>query len=149
MNRDPHPLASDDIVSHYLSAIADALAEEIRPLNIRVLTVVPGGLRTANINHLRYIPDTDPTVGEITDYAETRIGVKRYLDTTNGTQSGDPSKAATVVIDVVRGEGVAEGKAWNGLLFLGSDSGRDVKAKCEGTLKNLEEWGDVARGVDI
>ena len=75
--------------------------------------------------------------------------MRQYLDKTNGTQSGDPAKAAAVIVDVVRGEGVAQGRAWTGTLFLGSDAVRDVRAKCEATLQILRDWGDVGTGIDV
>jgi hypothetical protein len=139
-----------------LPAIADALAEELRPLKIQVLNVIPGGLRTQSIDHARFMQNTSvslPTpnvlAGEVPEYAETRGKIRNYFEMTNGTQTGDPKKAASVIVDVVRGEGVAEGRAWDGTLFLGSDASRDVKAKCQDVLQNLEEWGDVARSIDV
>lgn len=116
----------------------------MKSFNVKVLNVVPGGLRTANIDHLQFGSGT-----KIPEYADVRHSVQQYLDSINGRQSGDPAKAAVVIVDVVRGEGVASGRAWNGTLFLGSDAARDVKAKCEATLKTLQDWGDVITSIDI
>jgi hypothetical protein len=52
-------------------------------------------------------------------------------------------------VDVVRAEGVAEGRTLPGTLFLGSDALRDVRAKCHAVLKTLEEWEDVAKSIDV
>jgi hypothetical protein len=87
--------------------------------------------------------------GNALKYAETRLKVKQYLDTTNGRQTGDPKKAATVIIDVVQSEGMAQNRKLDGTLFLGSDASRDVKARCERTLRNLEEWHDVVGSIDF
>jgi hypothetical protein len=53
------------------------------------------------------------------------------------------------VVDVVRGEGTAKGKAWPGILMLGEDVERDVRAKCTGVLGHLDEWSEVVRGVGV
>jgi hypothetical protein len=54
-----------------------------------------------------------------------------------------------VVVDVVRGEGVAKGKSWPGLLVLGEDAERDLRNKCQATLHVLDNWSDVARNVNL
>ncbi|KAF8498827.1 hypothetical protein JB92DRAFT_2817265 [Gautieria morchelliformis] len=125
-----------------IHSITETLTEELRPLNIRVLNVVPGGLRTKNIDHVHYIS------GNIPEYEHIHSGVRKYLDNTNGTQTGDPKKAAAVILDVVKGEGIARGRPWTGTLFLGSDAVRDVRAKCEATLKLLEDWSDVTISIN-
>ena len=64
-----------------------------------------------------------------------------------GTEKGDPDKAVEVIVDVVRGEGVAKGRPWPGYLVLGEDAEADVRIKCKKVLDVLDEWVDVARGV--
>lgn len=54
-----------------------------------------------------------------------------------------------VVVDVVRGEGVAKGRPWPGYLILGEDAENDVRTKCSKVLKVLDEWVDVSRGVNF
>jgi hypothetical protein len=58
-------------------------------------------------------------------------------------------KAATAIIDVVRGEGAAQGRAWPPYLVLGEDAEVNMKKKCAKVLGVLEEWVDVARGVSF
>lgn len=145
------------------SAIADSLAVELKPYNIRVLNVVPGGLRTTNIESVHVLQGSKKSgfseipvktdEDGISGYDDIFSMTMNYLRHTNGTQSGNPDRAANVIVDVVRGEGVMltkEGnvRVWPGTLFLGSDSVRDVKVRCEGVLELLEEWGDVAKGID-
>jgi len=67
----------------------------------------------------------------------------------NGKQPGDPLKGVEVMVDVVRGEGVAEGKPFPPLLILGSDCFDVVKTECEKTLARLEEWKDVSESTDF
>lgn len=74
--------------------------------------------------------------------------MKRFASV-SGSEKGDPVKAMEVVVDVVRNEGVAKGKPWPGLLVLGEDSERDIRNKCQATLQILDNWGDVARNVNL
>lgn len=50
---------------------------------------------------------------------------------------------------LVNGEGVAKGKSWPGLLVLGEDAERDVRAKCTKILQTVDEWKDVSCGVNF
>jgi hypothetical protein len=107
------------------------------------------------VGSLRFSPNTslahpvaNMAATEVPEYAEIRRIVRYFIDMGKGVESGDPKKAAVVIVDVVRGDGLAEGRAWNGTLILGSDAERDIRTKCEAIMKNLEEWGDVARSID-
>jgi NAD(P)-dependent dehydrogenase (short-subunit alcohol dehydrogenase family) len=142
--------------SHLLVALSDILSQELRPQGIRVLNVAPGGLRTKSIHNSRVIGNTtlafpapDVELGEVPEYAQIRVETREFLGRINGAETGDAKKAANVIVDIVRGEGIAEGRPSTETLFLGSDAIRDVGAKCQATLKTIEEWGDVARSIDI
>lgn len=121
-----------------------------------MLRVVPGGLRTQSITNSSLIgktplalPAPDIDIGEVPEYAEIRATAHDVIQKTNGAESGGANKAAKVVVDIVRGEGVAEGRVSTDILYLGSDCVRDVSAKCQEVLRDLDEWGDVARSIDI
>ena len=62
---------------------------------------------------------------------------------------GDPSKAMELLVDVVRGEGKARGKAWPLYLPLGSTAEEAVRGKAETMLGVLEEWGEIIRDLDL
>jgi len=64
-----------------------------------------------------------------------------------GALNGDPDKAAEVIVDVVRGEGVAKGRPWPEYLLLGEGAEAAVRGKCSKVLKVLDEWLDVTRNV--
>jgi hypothetical protein len=53
------------------------------------------------------------------------------------------------VVDIVRGEGVAQGREWPKYLVLGTDADGDVREKCKIVLDALDEWKDVTRGVNF
>ena len=84
---------------------------------------------------------------------------------------GDSVKLANLIVDLVKGEGMAQGKEiplrypvgpdglfeeWANMtldeiplvLPVGSDALETIKAKCEMTLKVIREWEDVIRSTD-
>jgi hypothetical protein len=67
----------------------------------------------------------------------------------NEKQPGSPEKGCAVMIDVVRGEGVAQGRTFPTVLQLGPDCFDEVKKICEGTVARMEEWKDVIRSTNI
>ncbi len=62
---------------------------------------------------------------------------------------GDPQKAMEVVVDVVRGEGVAKGREWPTYLILGEDAEVDIRNKIGKVAKALDDWQDVIRSVNL
>ncbi|KAI7538664.1 hypothetical protein KC331_g10216 [Hortaea werneckii] len=66
----------------------------------------------------------------------------------HGNQPGDTAKAARLVIDLVKGEGVAEGRELPLAFPIGNDTFVKIKEQSEATLKMLEEWEDVIRSTD-
>ncbi|KAF8521413.1 NAD-P-binding protein [Hysterangium stoloniferum] len=142
-----------------IHAIADTLYEELKPQGIRVVNAVPGAIRTPGIGKIifaepRPLPllSADPaadSMAEVPEYANTNAAMRKHFGLTAGKETGNPTNAAKVIVDVVRKEGVAAGRSENPSLFLGSEAVRDAKAKCEAVLKTLEEWGDVAKSIDF
>lgn len=86
---------------------------------------------------------------KLIEYDDMRAASAKRFASVPGSEKGDPVKAMEVVVDVVRNEGVAKGKPWPGLLVLGEDSERDIRSKCQATLQTLDNWGDVARNVNL
>jgi len=66
-----------------------------------------------------------------------------------GTQKGDPVKAMEAVVDVVRGEGKAEGRPWPLYLALGDDADECIRQKSARLLQHVDEWGDVIKSVSF
>jgi NAD(P)-dependent dehydrogenase (short-subunit alcohol dehydrogenase family) len=74
-----------------LEGLSEALADEVRPLGIKVLIVEPGAFRTGlfgNISASAPIADYDGTVGV----------TRRMVADSAGTQPGDPAKAAAAIL---------------------------------------------------
>ncbi|KAI7158275.1 hypothetical protein KC349_g4958 [Hortaea werneckii] len=70
------------------------------------------------------------------------------VPTLHGNQPGDTAKAARLVIDLVKGEGVAQGRELPLAFPIGNDAFLKIKEQSEATLKMLEEWEDVIRSTD-
>lgn len=135
-------------VVHHLTrntaVMGETLALEVAPFNIRVMIVAPGASRTENI----FINKFDTWTNPIPDYDDVRADAPKWA-ASHGKQPGDPMKAMKVVVDIVRGEGVAVGREWPLYLVLGEDAERDVRNKCTKILKHLDEWQDVIRDVNV
>ncbi len=82
-----------------LEGLSESLAAEVRPLGIKVTIVQPGPFRTEFISRSlerasASIPDYDPSSGKF----------RRFLETMNGRQPGDPAKAADAIIAAVESD---------------------------------------------
>lgn len=62
---------------------------------------------------------------------------------------GDPKRGVEVIIDLVRGEGFAQGRDVPVNLTLGTDGHDGIKSVCEDVLKTLADWKDVIVSTDI
>lgn len=120
------------------------MAVELEPFGIRMLIVEPGAFRTERIYRNEF-DESNP----IPDYDEKRKLAADALNAVAGKQPGDPTKAMNAIVEVVCGEGRAQGKAWPLYLVLGKDAERDVRNKCARMIQHLDEWSDIVRDVDL
>ncbi|ESK93408.1 short-chain oxidoreductase [Moniliophthora roreri MCA 2997] len=125
-----------------IHAVTEALAVEVAPLGIRTLLVAPGAFRTENIYGIPF-----HTSNPITDYNAMRESVISQVTTIPGSEPGDPDKGMEVIVDIVRGEGVAKGKKWPGTLVLGEDAESTFNRHWEILKKSVDEWAQVTRNV--
>ncbi|KAJ7684542.1 hypothetical protein DFH06DRAFT_1264064 [Mycena polygramma] len=128
-------------------ALAEAFSGELAHLNIRVLLVEPSAFRTDMLN-AQGAMDGLKTKNPIADYDLPRNRTLNFL-TGIPPPSGDPVKAMTAVVDVVKGEGVAAGKPWPTYLVLGRDAEKAIVSKMEKLKDHLVVWTDVVRGVEF
>jgi NAD(P)-dependent dehydrogenase (short-subunit alcohol dehydrogenase family) len=121
-----------------LEAISESLATEVAPLGIRVLIVEPGAFRTefgAGRMHrsATVIDDYIPTVGP------TRAAV----DAMDGSQPGDPNRAAAAIIELVNATGAPL------RLALGDDAVNSIRTKHQQLADELQRWESLSRSTGL
>ncbi|KAF8644319.1 hypothetical protein AX16_008527 [Volvariella volvacea WC 439] len=128
-----------------IRGVNQTLHDEISPFGLRSLCVDFGFMRTSFLTP----GHRAPLVTRIEDYREMAEKTDAALQAYNGNQPGDPEKSVKIIIDVVHGTGVAEGKEWPVSLQVGSDSYGIVKNECEKALKRIEDWKEVSLSNDF
>ncbi|RDX43110.1 NAD-P-binding protein [Lentinus brumalis] len=122
--------------------LGEGLNEELSPFGIRTLIVEPGLFRT------NFLDDPVYTGNPIPDYNAMREEIAKRRRGAQGHMNGDPAKAMELLVDVVRGEGKAKGKAWPLYLPLGWATDDAIQAKTKTILGVLDEWRDIIRDLD-
>ena len=121
-----------------LDAASDALRDEVKPLGIKITSVIPGPFRTDFIGRsmedaTQHIADYDPTSGKFA----------AYLHKIDGSQPGDPDAAARAIVQMVAG-----GKAPT-RLFLGKYALDAARRKMTAIERELTEWEAVSLGTEF
>jgi NAD(P)-dependent dehydrogenase (short-subunit alcohol dehydrogenase family) len=120
-----------------LEGYSEALAAEVGPLGIRVLIVEPGAFRTsfsgAGLVESAPLPVYEATVGP------TRAMVKGM----DGTQPGDPARAAAAILSALEAEETPL------RLPLGPDAVDGVLRHLAEVTAEVHEWESVARATDF
>ncbi|PMD49949.1 NAD(P)-binding protein [Hyaloscypha bicolor E] len=127
-----------------LEGIVESLWRETSPLGIKTLLIEPGRFRTKLLSS----GNMKTVSTEILEYKDFSRTLLKGLAEADQMQPGDPIKLVEMVLDLVRQEGIAEGKEIPFRLPLGSDCYNDVKAKCEETLELLKKWEPMIKSTD-
>ncbi|WP_217603411.1 oxidoreductase [Chitinophaga sp. GbtcB8] len=115
-----------------LEGFSEALADELAPLGIKVLIVEPGNFRTELAGAaMKHMPELDA-------YKETVGATRNFARGMNGTQEGDPAKAAAAIDKALAAEKTPL------RLQLGEDSVNAIKKHSEQLLQDLAAWKSVA-----
>jgi NAD(P)-dependent dehydrogenase (short-subunit alcohol dehydrogenase family) len=116
-----------------LEGASEALAQEVAPFGVKVLIVEPGQFRTgfagAALRHMPVLDAYRDVVGSTRDFAHAM----------NGTQFGDPLKAAAAI------EAALDAPTTPLRLQLGADAVDAVRTHAETLLKDLGAWEAAAR----
>ncbi len=112
-----------------IEGYSESLAQEFAPLGVKLTLIEPGSFKT-NIQSSTTTPDC-----QIDDYQESvHKFVKHQLENSG---SGDPDKAAQVIIKVVESDHPPLH------LLLGEDALASFRQKLESFEKEIQEWEDV------
>ncbi len=120
-----------------LEGLSESLAAEVEPLGIRVLIVEPGSFRTGfGGGRMHRSSDSDVYAGTV---GQTRA----FVDGMDGTQPGDPHKAALAILDAVE---AAEAPLH---LALGADAVEAIRGQHESLESDLAAWENVSRSTAL
>jgi NAD(P)-dependent dehydrogenase (short-subunit alcohol dehydrogenase family) len=138
--RAPGPGAALYSAAKYaLEGLSASLAQEVRPLGVKVTAVAPGAFRTDFLsNH-----SIRKSEGEDTAYAASVGRLMSGFDTMAGKQIGDPDRAAQAILELVRSEQPPIH------LLLGTDALRRTREKVDAVIEEMDRWEDVTRGTDF
>lgn len=112
-----------------LECIGRTLAQEVKPLGIRVTNVAPGGLRTEFAGAA--LADAE---GHIADYADTAHQARPILIGHRGGEPSDPALAAEAILAAVAAEHPPL------LLLLGPDALKYAEHEFATLADDIERW---------
>jgi NAD(P)-dependent dehydrogenase (short-subunit alcohol dehydrogenase family) len=116
-----------------IEGASEALAQEVAPFGIKVLIVEPGQFRTNLAGpSMRHMPVIDA-------YRDVVGGTREFAHDVNGTQDGDPRKAAAAI------EAALNAPNTPLRLQLGADAVEAIRSHSETLLKDLTTWEALAR----
>ncbi|WP_405182085.1 SDR family NAD(P)-dependent oxidoreductase [Nocardia sp. NBC_01377] len=120
-----------------VEGFSEVLANEVRPFGVRVLIVEPGAFRTDWQGSSMRLP----AVGA--DYVSTVGEINRYRRDNDGTQPGDPARAAEVIIDVVESDDPPR------RLLLGAGAVEMARESSVERAAEAERWAAMSRSADF
>ncbi|SPL90758.1 Short-chain dehydrogenase/reductase SDR [[Actinomadura] parvosata subsp. kistnae] len=120
-----------------VEGFSEVLANEVAPFGVKVIIVEPGAFRTDWQGSSMEMHPVGP------DYEQTVGAIHRFRRESDGTQPGDPARAARVIIDVVRDANPPR------RLLLGSDAVAAAQKAGELRAAETEKWADVSRSTDF
>ena len=119
-----------------LEGMSEALADEVRPLGIKVLIVEPGAFRTALFAKITASP-------QIADYAATVGPTRQMAQAGDGTQPGDPARAAAAILTALDAEKTPL------RLPLGDDAVDAVLHHLDEVRAEITTWEKLARDTRL
>jgi NAD(P)-dependent dehydrogenase (short-subunit alcohol dehydrogenase family) len=120
-----------------LEGYSEALAAEVGPLGIKVLVVEPGAFRTG-FSGAGLVESK-----EIDEYAETVGPTRAMIKGVNGSQPGDPAKAAGAILTALA---ATEAPL---RLPLGDDAVDGIRTHLTGIESDLTTWEQLSRSTSF
>ena len=125
--------------------MVECLQKETVSFGIQNILFEPGFYRTKVYSQ----PNLVFEALQVPEYTDIQKALEAGVAAVDGTQPGDPAKAAERMIDMVRQEGMAAGKEIPLRLPLGRDGMEQVRNKCIETLKIIEDWEELIVSTDF
>ena len=120
-----------------MEGMSGSLRGELEPLGISVTVVEPGGFRTDFSG--RSLTQSSTVID---DYAGTAGKRRKELDTTHGTQPGDPVRAGRAILTAVESGPSA-------MLLLGTDALTGYRRVLNAALAEADEWEQLSTSTDV
>jgi NAD(P)-dependent dehydrogenase (short-subunit alcohol dehydrogenase family) len=120
-----------------VEGFSEVLANEVSAFGVKVIIVEPGAFRTDWMGSSMTMHDPGP------DYRDALGFMHELRRTSNGSQPGDPARAARVIIDVV------EAPEPPRRLLLGSDAVELALASGAERAEEARRWATVSRSADF
>ncbi|MGL4618356.1 MAG: oxidoreductase [Chroococcidiopsis sp.] len=122
-----------------LEGVSQSLAQEVKPLGIKLTLVKPGAFRTDFLSDHSIINSQT----RIADYQPTSGKAVQHLTETAGQQLGNPDLGAQAIIQAV----TAENPPLH--LVLGSDALQRTRTKIQAMTTLLNDWEAVSKSTDF
>jgi NAD(P)-dependent dehydrogenase (short-subunit alcohol dehydrogenase family) len=120
-----------------VEGFSEVLANEVKPLGIKVTIIEPGGFRTDWAgSSMRILPVRE-------DYDQTVGAMNRYHQSTAPSWPGDPARAARIIVDIAR---LDEPPL---RLLLGAGAVESAEKASRARAEEAEKWADVSRSADF
>lgn len=120
-----------------VEGFSEVLASEAAPFGVKVIIVEPGAFRTDWQGSSMELHAVGP------DYDETVGAMNRYRAENDGTQPGDPARAARVIIDTVNNPAPPR------RLLLGAQAVTSAITAGEARTEEARAWADVSAAADF
>ena len=115
-----------------LEGLTETLRDEVAGFGIHTLIVEPGAFRTG-----LFRPDAAYLSAELPEYADSVGPTRAYVREGDGTQAGDPAKAAAAILTALDAEHPPL------RLVLGADAIANIEGRLERLSDELASWRDV------
>ncbi|SEF37606.1 NADP-dependent 3-hydroxy acid dehydrogenase YdfG [Amycolatopsis pretoriensis] len=121
-----------------LEGWSESLAGEVARFGIRVMLVEPSRFRTG-FNGADVLEFAEPSES----YRDVLSAVRADMAGADGTQEGDPARAADIIVSLVHGDDVPL------RLPLGSEAVERLTRAYRRDLEGVERWAETARSADF
>lgn len=121
-----------------LEGISESLGKELKPFNVFVTAVAPGGFRTDWAGR-----SMQRSPRQIADYDESFDPIRKGREERSGKQTGDPVKAAHAMLKLI------DSDTPPAHLLLGSDALKLVREKLAQLEAEISAWEEVTRSTDV